>query len=535
MTMRSIVILGATCALVFAPEAQARKRTTVRPYLEVDQTVFTDLKNGSKVEASASLVAGVDASVSGEKAEVQVSYRYEHRFGETSGTRDEDIHSGLVRGRYTFVPDLVQFDAGALATRTRTDIRGNASNLGLPNADNVSQLYSFYAGPTLATKVGPFDVGALYRFGYTKVENKTRGLVRPGLAQLGTFDDSTSHVASAYVGMGTGVLPFAWRVTGTYEREDAGQLDQRFESKTVRGDVTVPVTPTVALVGGAGYEKIQSSARDAVRDVNGAPQVDGNGRFVTDPASPRLLAFDSDGFIWDVGVLWKPSSRTALEARVGQRYGSMIYTGSFGYQPTDDLAINIDVYDGIQTFGRQINGALAALPTQFTVARDPFGGQLTGCVFGATGSAAGGCLSGALQSLANGTYRSRGVNGVVRYGRGPWNGGVGLGYAERKFFTPAGALAVANGLVDSSAYAQVFVGRRLDDRSGIDANAYINWYNSGQANAADVLGTGASTSYYRTFGRRFSATASLGIFSTRIEGVSSSLTGAGQLGARYTF
>jgi hypothetical protein len=534
MTMRSLVILGATCALVFAPEAQARKRTVVRPYLEIDQTVFADLKNGSKLEASASAIAGVDATISGEKSEAQVSLRYEHRFGETRNARDADIFSGLARGRYTFVPDLVQFDAGALATRTRTDIRGNASNLGLANADNVSQLYSFYAGPTVATKVGSLDVGALYRFGYTKVDTKIRGALQPGQAQLGTFDDSTSHVASAYVGMGTGVLPFAWRVTGTYEREDAGQLAQRFESKTIRGDVTVPVTPTVALVGGAGYETIKSSARDAVR-VNGVAQVDGNGRFITDPTSPRVLGFNSDGFIWDVGVLWKPSSRTSLEARVGQRYGSMIYTGSFGYQPTEDMAFSVDVYDGIQTFGRQVNGALAALPTQFTVARDPFGGQVNGCVFGASGGAAGGCLSGVLQSLANGTYRSRGINGVVRYSRGPWNYGLGVGYAQRRFYTPGGALAAANGVIDSSAYGQVFVGRRLDDRSGIDASAYINWYNSGQANAAEVLGTGANATYYRTFGRRFSANASLGIFSTRIEGVSSSLTGAGQVGARYTF
>jgi hypothetical protein len=50
-----------------------------------------------------------------------------------------------------------------------------------------------------------------------------------------------------------------------------------------------------------------------------------------------------------------------------------------------------------------------------------------------------------------------------------------------------------------------------------------------------VLGTGATASYYRNFGRRFSGIASLGLYSTRVDSIESSLTGAAQLGARYQF
>jgi len=535
MTLRSLVILGATCVVVFAPEAQARKRVEVVPYLEVNQTVFGDLKNGGGVDAYTTVAAGVDASVVTERAEIQASYRYERRFALTDNLGDADIHSGLLRGRYTLVSNLLQLDAGALATRARTDIRGGAPNLDIGNPDNVSQLYSVYAGPTLATRIGQLDVGALYRFGYTKVDTQTRGFLPAGQPILGTFDDSTSHVANAYVGMGSGVLPFGWRISGGAEREDASQLDQRFQSAFGRADVTVPITPTVALVGGAGYETIEASARDAVRDANGNPVVDGNGRFVTDKSTPRQLSYDQDGFIWDVGVLWKPSRRTSLEARVGRRYGSMIYTGDFSYQPSDDMAFQVNVYDGIQTFGRQINGALASLPTQFTLARNPFGSQISGCVFGAATGGAGGCLNGALQSLANGTYRSRGVNGVWRYSKGPWGAGVGVGYAERRFFAPNGVLSAANGTTDRSFYGQAYVSRRLDEQSGIDGTVYVNWFDSGLLNAPDVLGTGATASYFRTFGRRLTGTASLGIFSTAVDGQESSLIGSALLGARYSF
>ena len=137
--------------------------------------------------------------------------------------------------------------------------------------------------------------------------SRTRGALLSGQPLLDIFDSSISHVATATVGMGTGTLPFAWTVSGGYEREGARQLDQRFESKFVRGDVTLPVTESIALVGGVGYEDIQASQRDVLRDVNGVPVLDGNGRFQTDPASPRLLAFDSSGFIWDTGVVWRPS------------------------------------------------------------------------------------------------------------------------------------------------------------------------------------------------------------------------------------
>ena len=61
-------------------------------------------------------------------------------------------------------------EGGALATRTRTDIRGDAPGNLAGNVRNVSQVYSAYAGPTLPDHVGPIDVNAAYRFGYTKVE-----------------------------------------------------------------------------------------------------------------------------------------------------------------------------------------------------------------------------------------------------------------------------------------------------------------------------------------------------------------------------
>jgi hypothetical protein len=539
MIARALLLIGAAGVIVFAPGARARASTEVRPYLEIDQTVYSDFSGNSNnggggTSAYTTLAAGIDASINTPRTEGQISYRYEHRFGWDRETGDSDIHTGLARAQYTLVPDLLRIEGGALATRTRTDIGSIAANPVIGNPDNVSQLYSIYAGPTLATQLGNFDIGAAYRFGYTKVTDRYGGL-SGSQSDLGVFDSSTSHVLNANVGQRVGVLPFGWNVSGGYEREDANELDQRFESGFVRAEVTVPVSPTVALVGGAGYEKIQSSNRDALRDADGNPIIDGGGRFETDPNSPRVLSYDQSGFIWDVGILWRPSPRTSLEARVGRRYGSMTYIGSFSYQPNDDFAFQADVYDGVQTFGRQINSALSSLPTQFTLAQNPFGSSISGCVFGAAGGAAGGCLNSALQSIANGTYRSRGVDAVARYSHGPWSAGVGLGYTERTFLAQTGVLAIANGLKDRSYFAQANVTRQLTSHSGIDGTVYIDWYEPGLSGATNVLGAGATGSYYHNFTRRLTGTASLGLYSTRVEDVDSSLIGAAQVGARYQF
>ena len=532
--MRCIFMLASAGVLLFAPAAQAQKRQViVTPYLEVSQAFFADLKNGGDVLTYTTLTSGVDASVRTRRTEVQVNYRYDYRFSWNRGQSDQQIHSGIARGRQILVPNLLSLEAGALATRTRIDIRGAAPNALVGNPSNTTQLYSVYAGPSLATNFGELQVGANYRFGYTKVESRTRGGLISGQPLLDIFDSSTSHVATATVGMGTGTLPFAWTVSGGYEREDARQLDQRFESKFVRGDVTVPVTESIALVGGVGYEDIQASQRDTLRDANGDPVLDGNGRFQTDPASPRLLAFDSSGFIWDTGVVWRPSRRTSAEFRVGRRYGSMTYIGRVSYQMNESMAFQAGLYDGIQTFGRQLNQSLAALPTQFTVARNPFGNQVGGCIYSVAGG--GGCLDSALQSVATGTYRSRGLNAVLSYQRGPMRAGIGGGYAQRKFFAPTGAFFSTNGVKDESYYLQAFVARQLDETSSVDASVYANLFDSGILGAPNVIGTGATAAYYRRFGSRFTGTAALGLYSSRVEDIASSLTGSALLGAKYEF
>lgn len=526
----SIVALAMTAVMPQTVQA----RTDVTPYLEVGQIATADLKNGGDVLTYSTVAAGVDASIRGPRAEVQATYRYERRIAWQNNVDDLSVHTGLMRARLDVAPELLSIEAGALATRARTDIRGDAAPLLVGNVSNQSQLYSLYAGPSLATSIGALDVAAAYRASYTKVEANSSFVTPTGQPPLDRFDDSLSHYATASVGMQPGTLPFGWTISGGYEREDASQLDQRFESKNVRGDVTLPITPTVALVGGVGYEDIEVSQRPVLVDPLGAPVIDGNGRFVTDDIAPRQLAYDFDGLYWDAGVLWRPSSRTSLEARVGRRYGSMTYFGTFNWQATQNSGLQIAVYDELQTFGQQLSDNLSRLPTSFAVPRNVLANNINGCVFG--GSGAGGCLNDALGAINTSAYRSRGLVLLWSATRGRWNAGVGGGYTQRKYISPVQpGVFSTNGLKDEIWYGQANVGYALSPRTDLTGDVYVTLFDPGIVGAGNVLSTGATGSLTHRFTPKLDANATLGLYSTRVDGNDGNLVASAFAGLRYSF
>ena len=520
-----------------APEADAgipreKPRLDVTPYIEVQQVLFADLDGGRDILTYTTVAAGVDASIATRRMEGQVSLRYERVIGYDSQVEDQDNVSGLARGSVALTRNL-SVEAGALASRSSIDGRGPNQVSFQPFSDNVTQVYSVYAGPTFAAQTGDLSVNAAYRVGYTKVESQDAGSLPSGAQPLDLFDDSVSHAASASVGMQPGTLPFGWAVGAGYNREDSSQLDGRYEGYYGRVDVTVPILETLAVVGGVGYEKIEVSERDALRDGLGNPIVGPGGRLLTDSSSPRLLAFESDGIIWDAGVLWRPSRRTTLEARYGHRYGSDTYIGSFSYTPNERMGVNVSVYDSVQGFGGQINNALADLPTAFNSNRNPLTGDLNSCVFSAGG---GSCLNNALRTANSATFRSRGVQASISESNGPWSSGLAIGYDRRKFLASAlGGQGQIAGLIEENYYLAGYLGREIDRQSSVETNFYGNFSDPGQAGAPDSYGFGTNVAYYRNIWRGLSASVAAGIDTYRIEDFEQDVTASALLGLRYSF
>ena len=510
-----------------------RGRTSIDPYIEANSLASWQISPGSDVVTYTQLAAGVDASIAGRNNGGSVSLRYERNFAHQSEGSDSDTITGLARGYATIIPRVLTFEAGGLASSTRVDAQGRSVINPLVDDNLSTQTYSAYAGPNLQTRMGAVDVSANYRIGYTRVDGPDF-LTQSG-TQADLFDESVTHSATVRAGTRPGdPLPVGIGVGAGYYQEDVSNLDQRVRDAYVRGDVTVPITPTLAFVAGAGVEDVEVSSRDAVRDVDGNPVIGDNGRYVTDTASPRIIAYEASGLIWDVGVVWTPSSRTQLEAHFGRRYDSETFYGNFSWRPSSRSNLSIGVYDGIQGFGGRLNNALAALPTDFTVTRDPVTGELTGCVSTLDGS---GCLDGLLGSVRSSVFRGRGV--VASYSRqiGRMTAAIGAGYDRRKFIgAPGTVLELADGIVDESYYVAAGVSGPVGQRGSFSLNSYANWFDSGTAGSGDVRVLGSSASYSEEVVRNLSARAAVAISMLDSDIAPDNFTTASALlGLRYDF
>jgi hypothetical protein len=264
------------------------------------------------------------------------------------------------------------------------------------------------------------------------------------------------------------------------------------------------------------------------------PVVDARGRFVTDKSAPRQIAYDTDGLIWDVGVMWRPSTRTSAEAHIGKRYDSTTYYGSFAWAPSSRSSVNVSVYDGITGFGGQLTNALAALPTDFVANRNAITGDVTGCVASLQGN---NCLVGVLGSIRSAVSRGRGINASYARQIGRMSAGIGAGYDRRKFIAaPGTVLAAANGVVDESYWLAAYLSGQIDGRSNFNVNAYANWLTSGVAGAGDATVLGASAAYRRYLIDGLSANAAVGIDHLDGSVAGQNLTTASALlGLRYDF
>ncbi len=517
-----------------ARERSARQTVDVVPYIEASQVLTQELEPGNDTVTYTSLAAGVDATVAGRNSAASVSLRYERRFDWGEDQLDGDTVSGIARAGAQVVPG-VTMEAGALAARTRVEGNGATSLGGFAgNDDSTSQIYSAYAGPSVHTMARDVEVEGHYRLGYTRVEAPDVVVLAPGAQAADVFDESTTHVAYARAGVRPGVVgPAGFGVGGGLTQQDVSNLDQRVRDAHVRADATLPVSPSVALVAGVGYEDVEVSSRDAVRDGAGNPVIGPDGRYVTDENAPRRIAYQTDGLIWDAGVLWRPSRRTSLEAHVGRRYGTMTYYGTFAYAPNSRASFNVAAYDSVTGFGGLLVDRLAGLPTQFDAFRNPISGEIGGCVATLEG---GSCVAGALGSIRSAVFRSRGIGATYAVDLGRTQMGAGLGYDRRKFIAAAGTvLAPADGIVDETVWLAAYASRRLDERSSVSANLGANWFESGFDLDGDTIGYSASLSYRRDLLRGLSGTAAVGLDGISRENLPDLMAASALLSLRYSF
>lgn len=523
----------AVAAMATSASAEER-RSEITPYIEAAQVVTKELSPGSDTLTYSRLAAGVDARVIGRNTQGAVSLRYERHIGWQDNASDGDVISGIGRASVSIVPRTLTMEVGGLAARTRLEANGSGSLNPFEDTDEVSNVYSVFAGPSLSTAVGDVAVNANYRLGYSRVESPDSVLLTSGGDPVNVFDDSTTHDANVHLATRPGdVLPVGLGVGAGWHREDISNLDQRIDDKHVRADVTIPVTPTLAVVGGVGYEKVRISSRDVLFDSGGAPVIGDDGRYVTDKSAPRKIAYDVDGVIWDVGVVWRPSDRTTAEAHFGRRYGSTSFYGSFAWQASRRSSLNIAVYDNVASLGGRLFTTLEGLPSDFDALRNPLTGELNGCV----GSLEDGtCVNGALGSVRATAFRGRGIMATYGLNLGRMQAGIGAGYDRRKFITAEDTiLASLDGKADENIWLSAYLNGQIGPRGSFTTNLYASWFDSGLDSDGSSTAFGATAAYSHSLSDHLSASAAVGVDGIDRKILDDAWNLSGMVGMRYSF
>ena len=511
-----------------------RRHAHIAPYIEAQEVADSELSPHSNTLTYTALAAGVDGSVNTRNAQGSVSLRYERVIGESGDAGSANDFSGVARGSVAVVPGVLRLDAAGFASR----IDAQASGASLPNIatsnDALTQIYSVVGGPSLSTHAGDVALAGHYHIGYTHVGEPGYGALAPGQLPADITEHSTVQDAglSASTKAGNG-LPVGLTAEGGYYQENISVLAQRIRDEHVRGAVTIPVDPTVALVGGLGYEDVQVSSHNAVLDATGNPVYGANGQLQTDYAGPRYIAFDTSGLIWDVGVLWRPSQRTSFEAHVGRRYGDIGGYGLFTWHPTSRSGLNVAVYNNMAGFGGELNSSLMDLSNQFQTVRNAFTGSVAPCVNSLQG---GTCLAGALGALRSTVFRARGVsaNYNVQYGRLQF--GIAGGYDRREYIGAAGTvLGIENGGIDQNYFVNGYVTYAIDRKSSVTGTLDAYWYRTGLVLDGDLNAVGATAVYQRRILQNLTASAALGVDSINAQALQDVWSASGELGMRYNF
>lgn len=506
--------------------AAPTERPSIHPYLEVGQVLTQDFR-ADDVLTYSTLSVGADASVRRARTEVQLNYRYDRHIGWGKDLADHDAHYGMGRARTDLIRDHLSLEGGLLGTRTRQSFRGDALGDGVLNDANSSQLFSAYIAPEARSQIGLVDMSARYRLSYARATNNWSEVPNLENDFLAPFRSSVAQSVEVHAGMRAGTMPFGWSLSGGMGQDRQGLLAGRFTQRQIRLDLLLPINNSLALIGGVGQQWVRSSQKEALRDALGGAIRDQKGRIQEDPSKPRRLVYDFDGLYWDVGLQWRPSSRTALDARMGRRFGARSYTASFNWQARPDAALTISIYDEAETLGQELARGLDGLPASYWTGG--YGSLLggLGCGFGDNGG--GSCLNDNLSGLNGMAYRNRGGELVWSQRRGRLGLGLGLGYHRRDFL---GLAAVVPD--QQSAFANIGLTYQASYQTEVRSDLVVSLYDEigpfGTPRVAETM----TVSLSHGFSRRLSGQASLGVTASQGEG-RDLLLGTARAGLRYQF
>lgn len=521
---------GAACG------AARADRPEIGAFIDTQQVAETQLHGPGEDDVTYTEVSGtLTAQIKNRRIVASGTYRLSYRMPEAGDVGKSFNQDGLMRLQANVIDEWLTMETGAIVTRSRVDATGAAPQFNFGDPKNLAQTYSAFAQPTISHRLGDLGLGLSYRYAYTQNETTQDAPTTSGPIN-DRFDSSKTQRVTLDLGMDPGALPFGWKVASEYRHENTTNLAEHFRSFNMIGEVRVPLADKpIALVASGGYEQIRTSERSALLDpVTGLPVRGKGGRFVVDPASPRLLTYDVSGLVANAGVIWKPSRRTRMEARVGRRYGDLSVTGLVELRPNERSGLTFIVSDRVESFGQGISDGLAGTPPAIDVSQVDPASPYQQCVFGKT-KGSGQCLNGALGQASASSYRERAANIIFVRSMRIWTFSGSLGYSRRDYIDNPNSPVSLDGVVDESFFGNMTFGRPLSRTSGLSFSFSGNLFKNGQVGAADVMSGSFSTNYYQSFGRGIRMQASVAVDGSKQDGTATDVSGRARLGLQYRF
>lgn len=529
---RALLGLFSGSALCGAAHAE---RPQIGAFFDIQQVAESQIRGAGEDMVTYTEVSGnLAAQIRNRRIVASASYRLSYRIPEIGNISKNVNQDGVMRLQANIIDQWLSADAGAIITRSRIDPSGAAQQFNTGNPKNLAQTYSTFIQPALNHHVGDLGFSASYRYAYTKNESGQTGVVIG--PPVDRFDSSKSQEANLSLGMQQSALPFDWTLAAQYRRENTTNLAQHFRALKVTGEIKQPIADTVAAVASGGYEKTETSEREALIDpLTGFPVLGKGGRFVVDPASPRVLTYDMAGLIGDAGIIWKPSRRSRFEARAGYRYGGLSITGLAEMRMSERTGLTLILTDQVQTFGQGVSGGLAGAPADLDIGQSPDpASSYQNCLFGKT-AGSGRCIGGALGNASAQAYRERAASIILSHAMRQWTLSGSFGYTRRTYIDDPTDPFSLDGIVDESFFTDVSLNGQLTRTSGVSFSFAGSLFKNGQVGASDVVSGSFSANYYRTIGRSIRARASLAVDASKQDGITADVSGRAQLGMQYQF
>ena len=504
----------------------------IKPYIEASQVLDSYYAPTASQVTYTDLVAGAEVTVNRRNNQGVISARVDQRLGWGTSTNSTDF-TGLANLSTAIIPDVLRIDYGGYANTTYISplgaTLGNANNVG-----NRERVLAGYVGPTLTSHIGDIGINGHYRVGYASIGQNGYDATNTLQNGIDVFGHSVMQDARLAAGVRPGqVWSIGLSAIGGYYSEHISNLSQQVESSYARGEVILPITDDLALVGGAGVEKIKVTSLNAVIDSNGNPEVDRNGRFIANTAGPRYVAMNVDDAIWDVGVEWRPSRRTNFEAHIGHRYGELSGYGTLTYMPTPESNMSLVVYNNLGGFGGDLNNTLSNLSSQFQTVRDGITGNISSCLSTAQ---VGSCLGGILGSANSAFALSHGATFGYDHTFGRFDAGFGFGYDVHRYIAALNTVEGAiNGKADTYYWIDTFVGVRINEKSQFQTTVNLYKYHSGLVLNSDVTSMRLVSIYQYFPTSKISVIGSLAINGSLDQNQPDMWSSTLAAGVRYTF